>query len=101
MLYCSFKQFKNRLCLGTSCQFIKKRNNLISLSNEKDMITHNNFEWLTYEQVGYYVIHLAKALRYLLKPRSLIGICGLNRNEFIITDFGCVLGDFMVELQLV
>ena len=64
---------------------------------DKDSSEHyaSTYSWQTYKIVGDRSINFGHGLRSLVEPRAYVGICASNRPEWVITDFACMLKNFI------
>jgi len=53
------------------------------------------YKWKSFAEVGRESQFLAAALLTLLPPRGVVGICGPNRSEWVITDVACCFADLV------
>ncbi|CAF4129529.1 unnamed protein product, partial [Adineta steineri] len=51
----------------------------------------NSYSWQTFKIVGDRIKNFSYGLSSLLQPRDYLGICAVNRPEWIIADFACIL----------
>ncbi|CAF1105727.1 unnamed protein product [Adineta steineri] len=51
----------------------------------------NSYSWQTFKTVGDRIKNFSYGLSSLLQPRDYLGICAVNRPEWIIADFACIL----------
>lgn len=51
----------------------------------------NSYSWQTFEKVGDRIKKFSYGLQRLIDPCTYLGICAVNRPEWVITDFACIL----------
>ena len=78
------EMYKDRYCMGVR-----------NVRESGRSCSDDSYSWITYETVGKRVKQFGHGLRSILQPRSYVGICGKNRPEWMITDFACMVQNFI------
>ena len=55
----------------------------------------NSYSWQTYKTIGDRVRRFGHGLRNFIQPREYLGICAVNRPEWVITDLACMLNSII------
>eukprot|EP01087_Luapelamoeba_hula_P016055 TRINITY_DN4899_c0_g1_i1.p1 TRINITY_DN4899_c0_g1~~TRINITY_DN4899_c0_g1_i1.p1 ORF type:complete len:807 (-),score=81.79 TRINITY_DN4899_c0_g1_i1:200-2620(-) len=77
MIWSALQLYGNRKCIGVR-------------------VPGGDYQWLTYKEIGNRARLFASALHTLIpEPHSLVGICGHNTADWIVTDLACAFNSYI------
>ena len=69
----------------------RKWEKVIDINGKEKNQLSNEFYWKTYREIGLQFKNFGFGLKKLLKSRDSVGICSINRSEWLVADFGCIV----------